>query len=219
MLAMDMPDVPPQYAQVMLVQASKSQQAMPKYDRVIGVCQVIQNPPHPDYPQGSAVNSVSPIHALRNYFVQREKRKLVGPSTVTVLEMPEHGELKDEGTFVLRRGALVDTGERRYTYLAELEYLGTDSIVLLVEIAGMKIKVVYSFYVVESIDNYTSENFCGRSRYKRLSVPLESDPVAPRNPVQLTAFLTDSVSRPVCPIQTPNAWCPVQTLITRSSIM
>ncbi len=40
----DMPHVPPQYAQVMLVQASQSQQTKAKYDRTIGVCALWRTP-------------------------------------------------------------------------------------------------------------------------------------------------------------------------------
>jgi hypothetical protein len=192
MFVMDMPDLPPQYAQVMLVQASQSQPA--KYDRTIGICQAIENPPHPDYPQGSAVNSMQPVGELRQYFRKQEKQKLEGPSTVNVLEMPKHGELKDQGTFVITHGAKVDTGERGYSYLPSPGYLGDDRAVLQVEIAGMKIKVVYSFHVVESMGNDANEIFCGPSRYKRLSVPSNSDPLAAQDPVQLTSFLTGAVN-------------------------
>jgi hypothetical protein len=93
----DTPDLTPQYAQVMIVQAGAAKQGAPKTNRTLGVCQVFEIRRLPSgAPRISAINSVSPIGWVENYFSQQERRQTEGPSTVTVLEKPKHGELKDE---------------------------------------------------------------------------------------------------------------------------
>jgi len=165
MFAVDIPDVPPQYAPVVIAQAGGAKQSAAKTDRILSVCQLIENPPM--MPGGSAVNSMSPILALRNYFKVQEKRIVEGPSTATVLENPKDGELKDQGTSVLRNGTLVDTGERRYSYLAAPSYLGKDRSVLLVEMGGMRIRVVYSYHVVDVVEG--NEHLCPSPRVRRIA--------------------------------------------------
>ena len=171
MFFIEMPDVPPQYQQVMLVQAAQSPQTKAQYDRLVGVC-------HPIESVGmapSAVNSMEPVGSLKDYFYSQEKKTLEGPSTVTVLEQPKHGTLKDNGTFVIDADTRVrtDTGERRYRYLPNPGYVtGQDRAVLLVEIAGLKVKMVYTFHVVDVLDDESDEIFCP-SPYERL--PDEQD--------------------------------------------
>ena len=169
MFFIEMPDVPPQYQQVMLVQAAQSPQTKAQYDRLVGVC-------HPIESAGmapSAVNSIEPVLSLYGYFLSQEKKTIVGPSTVTVLEQPKHGKLEDRGTFVTRHGVLTDTGERKYRYLPNPGYVtGQDRAVLLVEIAGLKVKMVYTFHVVDVLDDESDEILCP-STYERL--PDEQD--------------------------------------------
>jgi VCBS repeat-containing protein len=178
MFVMDMPDAPPQQAQVMLVQVAKQQQTKAKFNRIIGVCQVVENH-DPAHPQGLAMNGLAPVGSLKNYFRMLEKKPIGGPSIVTVLEMPKHGKLVDEGTVVIRHGSPFDTGERGYTYLPNPGIVDIkDRAVLQVEIAGMKVKMVYTFHVVESVDDETHEDFCGPLTYKRLSAAPEAGPLA-----------------------------------------
>jgi len=166
----DMPDLPPQYAQVMVVQAGAAKQGAAKADRTLGICQLIENRRLPSgEPRISAINSMSPILALRNYFKFQEKRNIEGPSTATALENPKHGELKDQGTSVLRHGTLVDTGERRYSYIPAPGYFGKDRAVLLVEMGGFKIRVVYSFHVVEGFVE-GNEGLCPPPHVRKMSL-------------------------------------------------
>src|SRR6266571_3119660 len=148
----DMLDLTPQYAQVVIAQAGAEKPAAPKTNRTLGVCQVFENRRHPGgKPRLSAINSVSPIDWVEIYFSQQERRKIKGPSTVTVLENPKHGELRDEGTFVMDGDtrALSDTGKRGYSYIPAPDYFGKDGAVVLVEIAGIKVRIVYSFHVAK----------------------------------------------------------------------
>ncbi len=68
----DMPAVPPQYAQVMIVQASQAQRSADKLDRTIGVCSLVENP------------------------IRMEE--IPDPGLVTVLRNPRHGTLKPLGS-------------------------------------------------------------------------------------------------------------------------
>jgi hypothetical protein len=144
MFTMDMPNVPPQYAPVMLAQAS---QVETNSNRTLGFCQLIENPEHPD---GSAVNGISPVVAARIYFNEYEHKRIEGASLVTVLKNPVHGTLIDEGTLVRAgvNGPLKESGERHYSYLPNPGYLGKDSATLLVQIGGYKVKIVLSLHVL-----------------------------------------------------------------------
>jgi hypothetical protein len=70
MFVMDMIDVPPQYAPVIIAQAPQAQQGDAKTDRTVGTCRVIGNPANPSIPGAttSAYNSMSPVLATKNYF-------------------------------------------------------------------------------------------------------------------------------------------------------
>lgn len=63
MFVMDMPDLPLQLAQVIIVQASQSQQTKSKIDRTIGVCQLFSNVPNQ---APTAANSLAPLGVVAN---------------------------------------------------------------------------------------------------------------------------------------------------------
>src|SRR6266568_2525968 len=153
----DMPDLQPQYAQVMIVQAGATKQGAAKTDRTLGVCQVIENPPM--IPGGSAVNSINPIGWVKIYFSADEKRNVEGPGRVSVLRNPAHGTL-----------AADDQGH--YLYLPASGHLGKDSATLLVEMGGLKVRVVYSFQVVKMI-NQDTEKLCPPSGVRKISLNLD----------------------------------------------
>src|SRR6266568_8630293 len=85
----DMPDVPPQYAQVMIVQASQAQRSAGKPDRTIGVCSLVQNPM-----RETAFNAVGPIGAALVYFHNIGELLDAGSGVATVLSNPRRGTLK-----------------------------------------------------------------------------------------------------------------------------
>src|SRR6266581_764308 len=78
----DMPAVPPQYAQVMIVQASQAQRSAGKLDRTIGVCSLVENPIRMEGEQYSAINGITPVSAVQVYYQNTEN--LLGPGSVTV---------------------------------------------------------------------------------------------------------------------------------------
>ena len=137
----------PQFAPEKIAQASQAQQVAANMDRTIAICHLMENPPTPP---GTAVNSLSPIVALKTYFRVQERLVLEGASKATVLQNPAHGTLIDEGTLIRDgfNGPLRETGERSYSYQPAPGYLGQDSATLLVEMGGYKIKVIYSFHVL-----------------------------------------------------------------------
>ena len=86
MLVMDMPDVPPQYAPVLIAQASLSQRGSAVFDRTIGVCQPVENPIRVlDSGKYSAVNAIGPEGAVENYLWAYEKIRAKDPITATIL--------------------------------------------------------------------------------------------------------------------------------------
>jgi hypothetical protein len=110
-------------------------------------------------PRLSATNTLSPVLALKYYVKSKEGTSPKGPSSVTVLKKPKHGELQNQGTVAMDADtrALTDKGERTYTYVPESGYVGTDSATLLVEMDGKKTKIVYTFHVVKRINQDTEE--------------------------------------------------------------
>ncbi|SRR6266705_2322711 len=147
----DMPDAPPQYAQVMIVQAGAAKQGAAKIDRTIGVCHLIENPP---IPPGTAVNAMSPVRAVNIYF-DRVEHKAVGlAGKASILEGPRHGELRV-------------TPSGNYRYFPVPDYYGPDRANLLVEIGGLTVKVMYFFKVMQSVpggtegyDPYEDKKLC-----------------------------------------------------------
>ncbi len=158
MFVMDLPDLPPpQYAQVMIVQAGAAKKGNAKTDRTLGVCQVIENPAHPPTPgEVSAVNSINPIGWIENYFSADERREVEGPGRVTILQNAAHGTVETD-----KRG--------NYLYFPAPDYFGKDGAVMLVEMAGMKIRIVYTFHVVKGfVDSYPE--LCRPSGVRKISL-------------------------------------------------
>jgi len=147
MFIMDVPNIPAQEPPLIVADASATQVAAQKYDRTIGVCHLSANPFVPK----SAENVLSPPMEITAYFRKKEHYKIEGQPSVSVLQMPAHG-------------ALVDEGEGYFAYYPEKGYLGNDRATLLVEVGGKKVRMEYFFRVMESIfespgeDNYAE--FC-----------------------------------------------------------
>jgi hypothetical protein len=144
----DMPDVPPQYAPVVIAQASQAKQGSATTGRTIGVCHLIENPP---IPLKNAVNSLSPALSLWTYLEKRERLRLEPLTTdiynaakISISQGPGHGKLEDEGG-----------GDFRYAPTPD--YHGQDRATLLVEIGGFKVKVIYFFNVLRGVPGGTDE--------------------------------------------------------------
>src|SRR5712691_3535182 len=151
MLVMDMPDLPPQYAQEVVAQASQTKKSDSKTDRTIGICHLIENPP---MPPGTAVNAMSPLGSVSDYFRKVERLGVGLNGKVNILDGPKHGELRV-------------TPSGNYRYFPASDYYGPDRATLLVEIGGRKVKAVYFFNVMQSVpggtegyDPYEDKKFC-----------------------------------------------------------
>lgn len=177
MLVMDMPDIPPQYVPVMVVQASQARQDSTAATRTIGVCRLIENPP--SIPGGSAVNSIgSPLGSLRRYFSEFEHRTIPeGPARVTLLERPAHGVLKPEGDF------------GSYLYLPNAGFLGQDQATFTVEVGEIKTKVIYFFSVSNApvggndvYDPYQDKELCPNGVRWKISLNPDDPNARPSTP-------------------------------------
>jgi len=155
------PDVPPQYAPVIIAQATQTQQGDTKTDRTIGVCQLIENPP---IPPTTAVNSFTPLGSASVFLEKQEHRKLDWSSwKVTVLQGPEHGTL--------------EMGTRGGRYHPAPDYRGPDRATFLVQIGNLKVKVLYFFKVqfggfggTEGYDPYLDKKNCPQGRLWKISL-------------------------------------------------
>src|SRR6267378_1672184 len=135
----DMPDVSSQYALVMIAQASRATQDKSTTDRTIGICHLIENPP---VPPETAVNVISPLGSISDYFQNSERLALGLRGKVSVLEGPKHGQL---------RGPL--SGDS--LYVPTPDYHGPDRATLLVEIGGRIVRAIYFFNVMQSVPGGT----------------------------------------------------------------
>src|SRR3989338_7256120 len=137
MLFMDVPpEMPAQYAPVMVAQASQAQDPA-KTDRTIVVCQLVNSfdLSGSDDPL-SPIYVISPVGNVSDYINMFEKRYVGLEGKVTLLQAPAHGELK-----------VTVSGNYRYTPV--VDYIGSDRATFLVEIGGLKVKAVYHFKVID----------------------------------------------------------------------
>jgi len=184
MFVMDVPpDVPPQYAPVVIAEASQAKRQ--STERTIGVCHLVENKPEPDF---AALSSMDPFGEASVYLERVEGVKFDWKSIswkTTVLQAPEHGrfESNEKGVFV---------------YLpSDRNYLGSDRATLLVEIGGYKVKVIYHFNVMSDVPGSGAQGspeqdkrFCPNGRVWKISLNPD-DPNAPvytfEHPYQLTS--------------------------------
>ncbi len=146
MFIADVPNIPPQDMPVVIAQASQAQAGNVQTMRTIGVCEPV---PNEDY---SLENVFSPKGSAAYYLRMYERQSVADtdPATVTILQQPKHGILRllteaDRGMLFSDTAAPVNPADGAYVYLPNKGYVGKDSATALVEIAGVKVKVVYFF--------------------------------------------------------------------------
>ncbi len=155
----DMLDMPPPYAPVVIAQASPSQLGNTTTDRTIGVCHLAQNTQ-----RDTAVNVISPLVSASLYLQERERKTLDWKFwKVSVLQGPEHGVL--------------EMGARGGYYRATGNYIGSDHATLLVEIGDLKVNVIYFFKVskggiggTEGYDPYEDKKNCPKGKTWKVSL-------------------------------------------------
>lgn len=148
-MVIDMPDANLPYAQVMVAKTSAGQE---KDVRTTGVCQAI-----PNYPgvRISGDHGIGPAASASNYFFDYEKKNISEKGAITTfIRMPTHGKIDDEGN-----GA--------FSYVPDRGFHGKDSAVAVVDIAGYKVKVVYSFVVVnDDLGDDWISRYCRKTGYQ-----------------------------------------------------
>src|SRR6266705_371723 len=167
MFVADVPNVPPQDLPVMIAQASQAQAGDVQTMRTIGVCEPV---PNEDY---SLENVFSPKGSAAYYLRMYERQSVADtdPATVTILQQPKHGILRllteaDRGMLFSDTAAPVNPADGAYVYLPNKGYVGKDSATALVEIAGVKVKVVYFFQAwAGGLGNTGLEELCGKRGY------------------------------------------------------
>ncbi|MBK7685754.1 MAG: hypothetical protein IPJ25_06830 [Rhodocyclaceae bacterium] len=87
MFVVDVPNFPAQEQPLTVTVATAAQGNAQKFDRVIGVCHLSENPFDPT----SAVNVLSPAEEATLYFRQRDHLKIGAQSSTSVLKIPAHG--------------------------------------------------------------------------------------------------------------------------------
>ena len=160
MLVMEMPNLPPQNAPVMIAQANQAKPGDVKTTRTLGVCSPV---PNRDF---SLENVISPLGVAGFYLRDYEHRQVQNIGTITVLQQPKHGILRlvteadgdhfGEGRF--------DPDARDYVYLPEKGYLGKDQAIFLVEIGGVTVKVVHFLQAIDGpLGNTGKEDSCSKT--------------------------------------------------------
>lgn len=139
MFVMEMPELPPEQAAVIVAPTNQMQQGGGA-NRVMAVCHPVEGgalPPADS--RGEYV--IAPAAAALEYFHRFEMRDVrqIAAQT-TIIEQPKYGKLLDAGT---------GTYGAYFIYAPNLAYSGKDEAVLLIELAtGEKVKVVYYFHVI-----------------------------------------------------------------------
>lgn len=170
----DMPNVPPQNVPVMITQAKQAQPSDVKTTRTFGVCFPAPNEKY------SLENVIQPSGEAQMYLKFYENREVQGAATITVLQQPAHGILRlvteaDRGILFSSSSGPANPAIPGYAYLPEKGYLGKDKAVVLVDIGGIKVKVVYFFQAVSGgLGNYATETYCGKTGpYWKISSTLD----------------------------------------------
>jgi hypothetical protein len=133
----------------------------------VGICAMVENP---QKPSRTGQNVFSPVAIARGYLNKFEHQIVAGVSNVTIVQEPAHGTLEDLGTLAYDQNGNVtgDTGERNYYYHPESGYAGQDSLSLLVEMGGNRVKITYFLHVfghVISDDTPLTEKLCPNGQY------------------------------------------------------
>ena len=106
-----------------------------KPDVALGNCESVQTP---DSPTGQVGGGLYPAATVKSYWNMLS----VQDAKVTVLEGPKHG--------VVKGSSRITENGPPYGYVPDHGFLGEDRITFLVEVAGKRVKVVMTLFVVEN---------------------------------------------------------------------
>lgn len=140
MFLLDAPDILPDTQTItVLAQAKQPRNYAEDPERIVGTCQFIENPIRHS-PEGKIyknIASIFPVGAAESYLLKYAKLKDYSledriAAKTTILEQPKHGKL------IKKESKIGD----RFQYLPDTNFHGEDSLVVLVEIRGIKVKVL-----------------------------------------------------------------------------
>ena len=202
MFVLDMPDVPPQFSQVMIAQTNQAQAGAAKPERALGVCHPVANA---SGATRTLENVVDPVLTAKAYFRLYEKQKIEGLGKVTILQGPKHGVLRlvteaDRGQLFSSSSGPVTDETKLYVYLPEPGYIGKDSATVLVEVGGFKVKVIYALQAVDAmhIGWDFEKQFCSSKGYRWKISSINNDPTGQllsfNAPNQLTSYLAGAIN-------------------------
>jgi hypothetical protein len=173
---LDMPNVPPQDAPVMIAQANQAQPGDVKAIRTLGVCFPAPNKIY------SLENVIEPKGGARAYLRMYERTSVDGPATITVIQQPKHGVLRlvteaDRGTLFSSGSGPLLPNAGLYAYLPAEGYEGRDRATVLVEQGGVKVKVEYFFQAFSGVIGNTGvQDRCGKTGpYWKISSTLDAN--------------------------------------------
>jgi len=146
MFVLDIPEVPPQYAPVIIADASQASQRTSKLDQTWNVCQLLESRQAEEL---GAANILEPALAVKIYMQGRFSDADIAKSKVSVVENPKHGVLESDD-------------QKAYLYTPDsADYIGQDATTFLVEISGFSIKLIYSLHVDQGpLDDEQKEAVC-----------------------------------------------------------
>lgn len=202
MLIPDMPNVPPQHVPVMIAQANQDQMRDSTTTRTMGTCQII---PNATDATPSLENVISPRVSAQEYMYRFEQQMYVqqkiatSSASITILQQPKHGVLRlvtETDKFGTGR---FDQSAQDYVYLADKGYLGNDSATILVDIGGIKVKVIYFFETIDvaSVGEGLQESLCEKGAYWKISSTLDSKGNSTINSVEYQSLTTSAASATV----------------------
>jgi hypothetical protein len=111
-----------------------------KHDVQVDICLFVETRPM----VGWAINNLVPLGAVGDYLGGRSKVDLSGPTEIRLIEQPSHGEV----TFYAE-----PRGGGYYYSAADPDFRGREQVVFEVKAVGKRFKVIYTLYVVGSVDH------------------------------------------------------------------
>lgn len=150
-----MPNIPPQMPQIVIAQATPHPSSPGGFPRIIGTCDVVENPAT-EAPGGaiseesvSATNAVGALAAIHYYFVYKHQDVDLTDAKVSMLKGPKHGKIETFG----------HPGAEGF-YIADKGYYGPDRVTFRVTIGGKDIRVVNFLHVVRFATDQAESSLC-----------------------------------------------------------
>ena len=148
--------------QVVIAQASKIQQAKPKKEYVMGVCDGVYRRKSEKYGSYNPMNVsylLGGVGKAMQYWGLRDIPEFIKPEHIQVLHSPKHGKLVYEA-FPQNSNPGSDYGD--YLYTPDIGYVGNDKMTFKLDVNGKIFKIVYVFKVVHerNVTNDDPSAYC-----------------------------------------------------------